>query len=196
MVLFKNPSFFNGDFQLTTKDSQLVSWFFSPGKFGLVAINRITICAETNAPAFFCAINQAQGVAGSHSLERERGTQRWYVPRALHIPGRADVFGGKNEVRIELAQQRTPIAKTHRTGTRFVSEPTENLKMFINIHHNTITKTSPQHHHPSLRHQSITDTEQRHHQHKTKASPTYQQNITTQSLHITETRPRHHRHIT
>ena len=63
-------------------------------------------------------------------------------------------------------------------------------------HHNTIRKTSPQHHHPSLRHQSITDTEQRHHQHKTKASPTYHQNITTQSLHITETRPRHHRHIT
>ena len=50
-------------------------------------------------------------------------------------------------------------------------------------HHNTITKTSPQHHHPSLRHQSITDTEQRNHQHKTKASPTYHQNITTQSLH-------------
>ena len=101
---------------------------------------------------------------------------------------------------VKLAQHATPIAKTHRTATRFASEPTEK---FENVHqysspkhHNTITKTSPQHHHPSLRHQSITDTEQRHHQHKTKASPTYHQNITTQSLHITGTRPRHHRHIT
>ena len=63
-------------------------------------------------------------------------------------------------------------------------------------HHNTITKTSPQHHHPSLRHQSITDTEQRHHQHKTKASPTYHQNITTQSLHITDTSLKDHQNIT
>ena len=79
-------------------------------------------------------------------------------------------------------------------GTHWKSE---NLHQYSSPkHHNTITKTSPQHHHPSLRHQSITDTEQRHHQHKTKASPTYHQNITTQSLHITETRPRHHRHIT
>ena len=98
---------------------------------------------------------------------------------------------------LKLAQHTTPIAKTHRTATLFSSEPTENLKMFISIHHRniTISSRSPQHHHPSLRHHSITDTEQRHHQHKTKASPTYHQNITTQSLHITETRPRHHRHI-
>ena len=97
----------------------------------------------------------------------------------------------------KLAQHTTPIAKTHRTATLFSSEPTKNLKMFISIHHRniTISSRSPQHHHPSLRHHSITDTEQRHHQHKTKASPTYHQNITTQSLHITETRPRHHRHI-
>ena len=97
----------------------------------------------------------------------------------------------------KLAQHTTPIAKTHRTATLFASEPTKNLKMFIGIHHRNITipSRSPQHHHPSLRHQGITDTEQRHHQHKTKASPTYHQNITTQSLHITETRRRHHRHI-
>ena len=35
----------------------------------------------------------------------------------------------------KLAQHTTPIAKTHRTATLFASEPTENLKMFINIHH-------------------------------------------------------------
>ena len=60
--------------------------------------------------------------------------------------------------------------------------------MFVNETSQTMHKTSPQHHHPSLRHQSITDTEQRHHQHKTKASSTYHQNIT-------ETCPRHHQHI-
>ena len=98
----------------------------------------------------------------------------------------------------KLAQHTTPIAKTHGTAMLFASEPTENLKMLINVRHRNITNhdqnitaASP----PSLRHQSITDTEQRHHQHKTKASSTYHQNITTQSLHITETRPRHHQHI-
>ena len=112
-----------------------------------------------------------------------------WVPRS-----KSNQSKGQN---IQLAQHTTPIAKTHRTATLFSSEPTENLKMFISIHQGniTISSRSPQHHHLSLRHHSITDTEQRHHQHKTKASPTYHQNITTQSLHITETRPRHHRHI-
>ena len=85
----------------------------------------------------------------------------------------------------KLAQHTTPIAKTHRTATRFASEPTENLKMFINIHLRNITIPSRKHH------RSITT-----HHWDTKASLTYYQNITTQSLHITETRPRHHRHIT
>ena len=87
----------------------------------------------------------------------------------------------------KLAQHTTPIAKTHGTAMLFASEHTENLKMLINVRHRNITNhdqnitaASP----PSLRHQSITDTEQRHHQHKTKASSTYHQNITTQSLHL------------
>ena len=102
----------------------------------------------------------------------------------------------KNIQKLQLAQHTTPIAKTHRTATLLASEPIENLKMFISIHHRniTISSRSPQQHHPSLRHHSITDTEQRHHQHKTKASPTYHQNITTQSLHYTS--PRHARDIT
>ena len=54
--------------------------------------------------------------------------------------------------------------------------PSENLNMFINVHHQNIATASPRHH------QSITDTEQRHHQHKAKASP----------MHIS---PRHHRDI-
>ena len=46
----------------------------------------------------------------------------------------------------KLAQHTTPIAKTHRTATRFASEPTENLKMFINIHLRNITIPSRKHH--------------------------------------------------
>ena len=78
----------------------------------------------------------------------------------------------------QLAQHTTPIAKTHRTATFFASEPTENLKMFINVHHRNITIPSPKHH------RSITT---RHWD--TKASPT-------QSRDITNTKPRHHPHIT
>ena len=77
------------------------------------------------------------------------------------------------------AQHTTPIAKTHRTATLFASEPTEKLKMFINIHHRVnITIPSPKHH------RSIAT-----HHWDTKASPT-------QSRDITNTKPRHHPHIT
>ena len=78
----------------------------------------------------------------------------------------------------KLAQHTTPIAKTHRTATLFASEPTENLKIFINIHHRNITIPSRKHH------RSITT-----HHWDTKASPT-------QSRDITNTKPRHHPHIT
>ena len=79
----------------------------------------------------------------------------------------------------KLAQHTTPIAKTHRTATLFASEPTEKLKMFINIHHRVnITIPSPKHH------RSIAT-----HHWDTKASPT-------QSRDITNTKPRHHPHIT
>ena len=79
----------------------------------------------------------------------------------------------------KLAQHTTPIAKTHRTATLFASEPTDKLKMFINIHHRVnITIPSPKHH------RSIAT-----HHWDTKASPT-------QSRDITNTKPRHHSHIT
>ena len=79
----------------------------------------------------------------------------------------------------QLAQHSTPIAKTHRTAILFASEPTEKLKMFINIHHRVnITIPSPKHH------RSIAT-----HHWDTKASPT-------QSRDITNTKPRHHPHVT
>ena len=94
---------------------------------------------------------------------------------------------GKNEGfnGVKLAQHTTPRAKTHRTATLFASEPTENLKMFINVHHRNIT----------IPHQNITAASPpvtetpKHRRHRAETLPTQNQGIT----HIS---PKHHNTIT
>ena len=56
------------------------------------------------------------------------------------------------------------------------------IKMFINVHHQTIQTPSPK--------------QKRHQRRNTKPSPTHHQNITAPSPHITETSPKHARDIT
>ena len=103
----------------------------------------------------------------------------------------------------KLAQHTTPIAKTHRTATLFASEPTENLKMFINIHHRNITIPSRN---ITAASPPITETP-KHHRHRAEASPTQNQGIThrspkhhntitTQNRDTPETSPTHHLKIT
>ena len=124
----------------------------------------------------------------------------------------------------ELAQHTTPIAKTHRTATLFASEPTENLNLFINIHHRNITIPSPKHHRSITTHHwdpegsptqsrditNITKTSQHNHytsprqarditdtplkDHQNITS-THAENILTHHQRITETSPRYHRII-
>ena len=102
------------------------------------------------------------------SIVNDNKSKSWHSKKKQPIEKVINIY--------KLAQQRTPIAKTHRTATRFVSEPTENLKIFINIHFRNITIPSRKHH------RSITT-----HHWDTKASPT-------QSRDITNTKPRHHPH--
>ena len=85
----------------------------------------------------------------------------------------------------ELAQHTTPIAKTHGTAMLFASEPTENLKMLINVRHRNITN-----HDQNITAASppVTETP-KHHRHRAETSPTQNQGI----IHIS---PKHHNTIT
>ena len=84
----------------------------------------------------------------------------------------------------QLAQHTTPIAKTHGTAMLFASEPTENLKMLINVRHRNITNHD----------QNITAASPpvaktpKHHRHRAETSPTQNQGI----IHIS---PKHHNTI-
>ena len=84
-----------------------------------------------------------------------------------------------------LAQHTTPIAKTHGTAMLFASEPTENLKMLINVRHRNITN-----HDQNITAASppVTETP-KHHGHRAETSPTQNQGI----IHIS---PKHHNTIT
>ena len=85
----------------------------------------------------------------------------------------------------QLAQHTTPIANTHGTAMLFASEPTENLKMLINVRHRNITN-----HDQNITAASppVTETP-KHHRHRAETSPTQNQGI----IHIS---PKHHDTIT
>ena len=85
----------------------------------------------------------------------------------------------------QLAQHTTPIAKTHGTAMLFASEPTENLKMLINVRHRNITN-----HDQNITAASppVTETP-KYHRHRAETSPTQNQGI----IHIS---PKHNNTIT
>ena len=85
----------------------------------------------------------------------------------------------------KLVQHTTPIANTHGTAMFFASEPTENLKMLINVRHRNITN-----HDQNITAASppVTETP-KHHRHRAETSPTQNQGI----IHIS---PKHHNTIT
>ena len=86
---------------------------------------------------------------------------------------------------LRLAQHTTPIANTHGPAMLFASEPTENLKMLINVRHRNITN-----HDQNITAASppVTETP-KHHRHRAETSPTQNQGI----IHIS---PKHHNAIT
>ena len=92
----------------------------------------------------------------------------------------------------QLAQHTTPIANTHGTAMFFASEPTENLKMLINVRHRNITN-----HDQNITAASppVTETP-KHHQKANKTTPRHHQKKQRQDRDITETSPKPHRDIT
>ena len=113
-------------------------------------------------------------VVSEQSLDVERDQAIWF-----------DLHHDENFDQLQLAQHTTPIAKTHGTAMLFASEPTENLKMLINVRHRNITN-----HDQNITAASppVTETP-KHHRHRAETSPTQNQG----TIHIS---PKHHNTIT